>query len=258
MDSDISSHISGGVSGDVSSGLYRGITASAHAAPHWVRQLAELWTEAGLLLFGVLFVAAWWQARTGNARAMAMALLAPLATAAAYVCSESLKSLVDEERPCRAVAGAVAPLVPCPPTGDWSFPSNHSTIAGAAAVALVLAAPRPRIGWLTGSLTVPLALLMAFSRVFVGVHYPHDVAVGLVLGAVVALVFVRAGERPAASLAATMRTSRSRLALWLTGPGDRCAVVDGASERAPDRASDHASVCVTDRASDPASHRRRR
>ncbi|MFD7446198.1 phosphatase PAP2 family protein [Streptomyces sp. NPDC059909] len=250
MDSDIPHGISGG--------LYRGITAFAHATPHWVHRLAEFWTEAGLLLFGVLFVAVWWRARTANARAMAVAVLAPLATAAAYVCSESLKSLVDEERPCRAVAGAVSSLVPCPPTGDWSFPSNHSTIAGAAAVALILAAPRPRIGWLT----VPLAVLMAFSRVFVGVHYPHDVAVGLVLGAVVAPAFVRVGARPAASLAATMRTSRSRLALWLAGPGDRSAAVAGtpagASDDTSDRAADRAADRVTDRASEPAAHGRRR
>ena len=74
-------------------------------------------------------------ARAGaDPRALAIAVLAPLVTAVAYVCSELLKSAVDEERPCRAVAGAVASIVECPAYGDWSFPSNHSTIAGAAAV----------------------------------------------------------------------------------------------------------------------------
>ena len=86
---------------------------------------------------------------------------------------------------------AATPLVACPPHGDWSFPSNHATIAGAAAVALALA-------WRgTPWLTAPLALLMAFSRVFVGVHYPHDVrSAGLALGALVALCsFVRLTTR---------------------------------------------------------------
>ena len=32
----------------------------------------------------------------------------------------------------------------------------------------------------------PLALLMGASRVWIGVHYPHDVLVGLVVGALVA------------------------------------------------------------------------
>jgi undecaprenyl-diphosphatase len=119
--------------------LYRDIIDFAHTTPSWVQHLAELWTEAGLLLFGVLFVVAWWRSRAGDNRAVALAVLAPLATAAGYVVSESLKSVVDEERPCRTVADAAAALVPCPPTGDWSFPSNHAAIAGAAAVALALA-----------------------------------------------------------------------------------------------------------------------
>ncbi|MFI6057695.1 hypothetical protein [Streptomyces sp. NPDC051286] len=36
---------------------YRDITDFAHGAPSRVRHLAEIWTERGLLAFGVLFVA---------------------------------------------------------------------------------------------------------------------------------------------------------------------------------------------------------
>ncbi|MEU5973136.1 phosphatase PAP2 family protein [Streptomyces sp. NPDC047315] len=194
-------------------GLYRDITDFAHDTPSWVQHLAELWTEAGLLLFGVLFLVAWWRARVADARALAVAVLAPLATAFGYVVSESLKSLFDEERPCRTVTDAARSLVECPPTGDWSFPSNHASIAGAAAIALVLAWRRI---WL---LTVPMALLMAFSRVFVGVHYPHDVMVGLVLGSVVAVAFVVALTRPATALLTSMRSSRTGVVVWFAGPG---------------------------------------
>ncbi|MFI6288713.1 phosphatase PAP2 family protein [Streptomyces sp. NPDC051018] len=197
----------------ITSGLYRDITDFAHDMPSWVRHLAELWTEAGLLLFGVLFVVAWWRARGGSSRAIAVAVLAPLATAAGYVVSESLKTVFDEERPCRTVTDAAASLVTCPPTGDWSFPSNHASIAGAAAVALSMAWPRI---WL---LTVPMALLMAFSRVFVGVHYPHDVMVGLVLGGVVAAVFTTVLTRPAGALFTTLRTSGTGVVRWFAGPG---------------------------------------
>lgn len=193
--------------------LYRDIVDFAHATPPWVQHFAELFTELGLLLFAVLFLAAWWRSRTRDEGSIALAVLAPLATAAGYVVSESFKSVVDEERPCRTVTEAAASLVPCPPTGDWSFPSNHSAIAGAAALALALAWPRIAL------LTVPLAVLMAFSRVFVGVHYPHDVAVGLVVGALVALVFVLALRRPAQALLGTMRTSRTGVVLWFAGPG---------------------------------------
>ncbi|CAM5519095.1 phosphatase PAP2 family protein [Streptomyces xanthochromogenes] len=195
--------------------LYRNITDFAHDMPSWVQSFVEVWTELGLLLFGVLFVCAWWRARRRDTTAFALALLAPLATAAAYLCSEVAKSLIDEERPCRAVAGAATSLIACPANGDWSFPSNHATIAGAAAVGLALAWSRI---WM---LTVPMALAMAFSRVFVGVHYPHDVAVGLVLGTVVALIVVKLGTRPVRALAESMRTSDIGAVAWFTGPGAR-------------------------------------
>lgn len=109
--------------------LYRDITGFAHDMPSWVQHLAEIWTELGLLVFGILFITGWWRDRRADESALALAVLAPIATAFAYVGSEVLKSMVDEERPCRSVVGAAASLVPCPPTGDWSFPSNHSAIA---------------------------------------------------------------------------------------------------------------------------------
>ncbi|MFJ3584883.1 phosphatase PAP2 family protein [Streptomyces sp. NPDC090127] len=199
----------------LSDDLYRDVTDFAHTTPHWLQVLTEVWTEAGLLLFGVLFLTGWWRARSAPSGAMALALLAPLATAFGYVVSEALKSVVDEERPCRAVVGAPASLVPCPPTGDWSFPSNHAAIAGAAAVALALSWRGP--GWLT----VPMALLMAFSRVFVGVHYPHDVAVGLLLGAAVAFLVVTGAKRPVRALVGAARASRNGAVVWCAGPGPR-------------------------------------
>ncbi|MGP3686870.1 phosphatase PAP2 family protein [Streptomyces sp. IBSNAI002] len=197
-----------------STALYLDITDFAHSTPGWVRSAFEIWTEYGLLLFGVLFLAVWWRSRArAGSRAVTLAVLAPAATAAAYVASELVKSTVDEERPCRAVAGAAASLVPCPPTGDWSFPSNHAAIAGAAAVALAMAVRRLVL------LTVPLALLMAFSRVFVGVHYPHDVAMGLLLGGSLAALFVLALTGPAGRIIAAMRASGVPAVVWFTGPG---------------------------------------
>ncbi|MEV8536588.1 phosphatase PAP2 family protein [Streptomyces sp. NPDC051211] len=196
-----------------SSALYRDITDFAQTTPGWVRSAAEAWTELGLLLFGALFLAVWWRSRTHDPRTAAPAVLAPLVTALAYVGSELVKSTVREERPCRAVAGAASSLITCPAHGDWSFPSNHSAIAGAAAVALALAVRRLAL------LTVPMALLMAFSRVFVGVHYPHDVAMGLLLGGSLAalLTFVLAG--PTSRLIITMRHSGIGPAVWFTGRG---------------------------------------
>ena len=179
--------------------LYRGITDFAHTTPDWVHTLAEYGTDAGVTVLCLLLVVAWWRARRGDARSMALTLLSGVATVAAYLVSELTKVLVEEERPCRAVPDAQPPLVPCPEVGDWSFPSNHSTVAAAAAVGLALA-------WrATTALVLPLAVLMAFSRVFVGVHYPLDVTAGLALGTVATLLACALGARPGTLLVTRLR-----------------------------------------------------
>ncbi|MGW4508106.1 phosphatase PAP2 family protein [Streptomyces sp. NPDC004436] len=209
------------------SDLYRDVTGLAQSSPAWVRAAFEVWTVYGLWLFGVLFAVVWWRARRRDAdRPVALALLAPAATALAHAVSTGVKYAVSEERPCRGVAGAAAPLVACPPPGDWSFPSNHAVLAGAAAVALVAAAPR------LAPVVVPAALLMAFSRVFAGVHYPHDVALGLLLGGSVAALAVVVAARPATAAVRAVRAGGIRPALRLTGPGAPGAA-SGAARNVP-------------------------
>ncbi len=211
----------------MSQDLYRAITDFAHGTPAWVHTFTEIGTDAGLFIFLALCIVAWWRARPAGARTMAIAALAPVATAFGYVVSETLKTFVQEERPCRAVVGAAASIAECPEYGDWSFPSNHSAIAGAFAMALVLAWRR------TTWFVVPLAVLMAFSRVFVGVHYPHDVVAGLIVGALAVVLFVRLLTGPTVKLVETMRTSGSGAANWLAGSGEApsgtAAVAAGAS-----------------------------
>jgi undecaprenyl-diphosphatase len=162
--------------------------------------VVELVSEGGLVLLAmaVLFVA--WQARSRGADCLARVVTGSVGTVAALACSEALKALHGQQRPCQALT-AVDPLVACPPPGDWSLPSNHAVLAAGAAAVVILAAPRL---W---RLVVPLALIVAVSRVAAGVHYPHDVVDGLLLGTGVVLFSVLALRRPIERLV-------SRLGAW--------------------------------------------
>ncbi|TDD59361.1 phosphatase PAP2 family protein [Actinomadura rubrisoli] len=207
---------------DFSADLYRDITEFAHRTPPWTHPVAEVGTDAGLLLFAALFAAGWWRARRADARAMGRALSAPAAMVAAYLVSEISKTAVQEERPCRAVAGAMN-IAACPPPGDWSFPSNHAAIAAGSAAAIVVA-------WRAmAPLVLPLAALMAFSRVFVGVHYPHDVAAGFLVGIAVAAAAALLLARAAEPLVTALRAVPAGTALL--GPPPAAAAPDAATPR---------------------------
>ena len=99
----------------------------------------------------------------------------------ADMCSLGLKLIAGRDRPYVAHPDP-APLIGTPL--DLSFPSGHSATAFAGAT--ILAAYLPRFA-------VPLyvvAALVAFSRVYVGVHYPLDIVAGALLGTGIGLVFV--------------------------------------------------------------------
>ncbi|MFD9224660.1 phosphatase PAP2 family protein [Streptomyces sp. NPDC060064] len=170
-------------------GPYMSIVNVARNAPAWLDSVLSAWSTYGLALFAVLMLAAWWRVRPGASPRTAMALAAPLVVVAAFIADTMIKSLVSEQRPCRTLHTVT--LEACPPMSDWSFPSNHAAIAAAAAVAI----------WLThrrlGAIAVPAALLMAFSRVWVGAHYPHDVIGGLIVGAAIAWPLTLAARRTA-------------------------------------------------------------
>lgn len=185
---------------DISIDWYRAVTGLAHDAPAWVQALADLATEAVILVFGALVLVNLWRTRRADRRMRVSAFAAPVVTVLAYAISELTKTFVEQERPCRAVRNVVATVAECPESGDWSFPSNHSTIAAAAAVGLAVAWRRLAV------VVALLAVLEAFLRVFVGVHYPHDVIAGLLLGAIVAA----AGMAVATVLAKTRQAAPQR------------------------------------------------
>ena len=103
--------------------------------------------------------------------------LTVIAVALADWSATGLKALVDRERPPLRYAEP-KPLVRVP--HDASFPSGHAATSFAAATMLTFAFPR------LAPFLFLLATAVAFSRVYVGVHYPLDVIGGALLGVLVA------------------------------------------------------------------------
>ena len=115
------------------------------------------------------------------------------ATLAADWLSLLLRQLIGRDRP-PLVYPDPRPLVGVPHTG--AFPSGHAAAAFAAATVIAFASRR---------LAVPvyvLAALVAWSRVYVGVHWPLDVLGGAVLGVLVATALLKLLEARPRSLRA--------------------------------------------------------
>lgn len=87
----------------------------------------------------------------------------------------TLKPLVSRPRPWLDVEGLINLVGE---SAYRSFPSGHSTSAFAFAFALLFGAPKKWMKWVA----MIVAVLMALSRLYVGVHYPTDIVGGLLVG----------------------------------------------------------------------------
>ncbi len=161
----------------------------------WVPDLAGVLTHLGdpfaLTVVTAAVAALLW--RAGHAR---LALLLVLSRLGAVLLSTSLKAAVGRARPVfdDPVASAYG----------LSFPSGHALGASAAwlALAVVVGALRPHLRRPALAVGVAVPVVVAATRVLLGVHYASDVVAGLVLGAgwtavVVVLLAVWAREERA-------------------------------------------------------------
>ncbi|OIJ86798.1 phosphatase PAP2 family protein [Streptomyces colonosanans] len=181
----------------IDGGLYTDVTDLARHT-HWLNEPVSAYTTYGMGLFAVLLLVAWWRARRQGGTVMAAVLSIPFAVVLAYVVNSGIKNVFEEPRPCRALPHAFL-VEACPPVDDYAFPSNHTTVAFAFTAALFLVDRR------LGAVSLLAAVAMGASRVYVGAHYPHDVAVGALVGTVVALVVVLVGRRLCAPLVERLR-----------------------------------------------------
>lgn len=153
----------------------------------WLHGFMKPYAVYGVGLFALLVLAAWWTARSQAqpARAVAAAIWAAAGTLIAVGLNQIIVKAVSRPRPYATLHG-VEVLVAR--STDFSFPSDHAVTAGAAAAGLWIVARyagRAAV-WLAAAGTF-LAVLLAFARVYVGAHYPGDVAAGLAIGAAIAV-----------------------------------------------------------------------
>ena len=98
-----------------------------------------------------------------------------------------IKHIVDRTRPYEVIQGLV-PLGNLP--DDSSFPSGHTAISFAVSIVLLFTTKKR-----FGIPAVILAVLIALSRMYVGVHYPTDVLGGMAVGIVCACISLWLGPK---------------------------------------------------------------
>lgn len=158
--------------------LYR-VTNRLTERTGWLHPLAIHYAKQGIVIFGLMLLVGWWLARRDHdLTEMARIIGTGCAAVIALGIAQLIGHAVGRARPY-VTLDHVHLLVG--KANDFSFPSDHATAAGAIAVGLLLARRT------VGTMAVVLALGMAFTRVYVGAHYPGDVVAGLVLGGTTAL-----------------------------------------------------------------------
>src|SRR5258705_498423 len=130
----------------------------------------------------VLLVALQWWSRENRYHVRHAALSAGLSFLLGLAINQAILLFVHRIRPYDA--GVTHLLIA--PSADWSFPSDHATASFAIVAAFALQRlPRRALGFLV------LALLVCWSRIYIGTHYLTDVLGGALTG-VLGAVLVRA------------------------------------------------------------------
>ncbi|MYY08932.1 phosphatase PAP2 family protein [Streptomyces sp. SID4919] len=205
------------------------INGLAKDAPTWFDHTMEYVGEYGLM-FGLVLLGVWtwWKlrARAGSpeeaAQSAAAVIWVPLAAAIAVIVNIPIRGFVERPRPFLDHEGLEVLIEG---KTDYSFVSDHSTLAMAMAVGIFIAHRK------YGLYAIAMAFLAGVSRIYMGVHYPTDVIGGFALGTAVALLLA-----PLAALLLTPLTravGRSRHGAWLIRPNSM-SDASRESHRSPD------------------------
>ncbi|MEU3300226.1 phosphatase PAP2 family protein [Streptomyces sp. NPDC006678] len=211
-------------------GLLYDINGLARSAPPWFDRVMEFVGEYGIMLALVLVVLwCWWTVRRrgtseDSVGAVAALVWAPLAAGIAVLVNVPIRGFVERPRPFVDHQGLEVLVAG---KTDFSFVSDHSTMAMAIAVGVFVA----HRGF--GFAAIGLALAEGFCRVYMGVHYPTDVIGGFALGTAVALLLAPLALALLTPLVATL--ARSDHAAWLVR-----------SRRAASREPHHETLDISD------------
>lgn len=144
----------------------------------WLMPLVTKLGDAGIIWIIVAVVFLFFKKTRRTGAAIGVAMLLGLVIGNGF-----LKNLVERPRPFDVVGRAIRPeqLIIDPPT-DYSFPSGHTLSSFAAATAIY------RDHTLLGFVAYVVAGFIAFSRLYLYVHYPTDVLGGIILGLLLGLL----------------------------------------------------------------------
>lgn len=159
---------------------YRDVTEFAQRT-HWLNGTMSALTVLLIVILALWVCYAGWRAcrRSDHVR-MAAAVWSVVGCGVSVGCGLALKQVFHETRPCLTLTN-VTTVQACPGPADYSFPSDHTTVAAALAAGLWLIDRRLRV------IGAVLAILEGFSRVYLGQHYPHDVLAAYVLSGLIVL-----------------------------------------------------------------------
>lgn len=145
-------------------------------------QLVMLLSKFGPVVCCFPFVWLWFT-RKGNRRQNRMlALFAIAALALALGMNKVIEMIYFRPRPFTVLD---VNLLSDKSALDPSFPSNHST--GAFTLAFILFWKRKK----TRTILLVFAALIALSRLYIGVHYPTDIAAGAIVALLVTFILMR-------------------------------------------------------------------
>jgi undecaprenyl-diphosphatase len=117
----------------------------------------------------------------GKRGRIAIALLIVGITISDQLCNSLIKPLVGRIRPCNVLEN-IHLLINC--NRSFSFPSSHAVNMFTGTIILSHIYQRWKIA------LIFIAFMVAYSRIYVGVHYPLDVLGGIILGIICAAIVI--------------------------------------------------------------------